>query len=275
MTLISSPDHQQTARRVWRPVAAGRRMLCAGLALALQPVVAAGSEPVFVPAPVPVNAVQIAIKQGTPASLILDDGSWEGTVLFPGQQFLWFNQFSLGAGSYELQEVSVLFPSGAGVNVGDAIQIAVWHDPDNDPTNGANLLTSFSATIQSVNGTTFSVYPVTPSVVTPFGGNLLVGVINRYVVGGVPAGTSPAAIDTSSSQGRSWYATWTTDPPDPPALPSDDVTALIDPFVAGNWMIRADGLLEGQRIPSQTPVGVAILIAAIAIGGALLLVRRG
>jgi len=250
-------------------------LLCAGLTLALQPDIASGSETFFKQAPAPVRVDQIATKQGTPAQLILDDGSWEGSVGFTGEQFLWFNQFSLAAGSFELQEVSVLFPSGAGLSVGNAVQIAVWHDSDNDPTNGATLLTSFDATIQSVNGTTFSVYPVAPTVVTPVGGYLLVGVINRYVVGGVPAATSPAAIDTTSPHGRSWYATWTTDPPNPPALPSDDATAPIDRFVAGNWMIRAGGLVGGVGIPSQTPVGFVILIGALAVAGRLLISRRG
>ncbi len=273
MTSFSSLDHQE-AQPQRRTRAAFRTLLCVGLMLTVQPVFGSGSEPVFKRAPAPVTVEQIAAKLSTPAQLILDDGSWEGSVGFPGKQFLWFNQFALGAGSYELEEVSVLFPSGSGLFAGDAIQIAVWHDPDSDPANGADLLTSFDSTIQSVNGTTFSVYPVAPSVVTPAGGNLLVGVINRYVVGGVPASTNPAAIDTTSPQGRSWYATWTADPPNPPALPSDDATALIDPFVAGNWMIRADGLLEVQGIPSQTPLGVLLLVGAIAVGGALLLFKR-
>ena len=264
------------ARLNRRPAVVFPAMLCVGLAVALPAVVFAGSEPVVKPAPGPGSVEVMTPKQGTPTQLILDDGSWESTVTFTGEQFLWFNQFPLGPTPFELEGVSVLFPFGAGVSTGDAIQIAVWHDPDNDPTNGATLLTSFNSTIQTVNGTTFSTYPVAPVVVTPVGGNLLVGVINRYVVGGIPAATSPAAIDTTSSQGRSWYATWTTDPPDPPTLPSDDVTALIDSYVAGNWMIRANGLQAfGQGIPSQTPVGIAILIAAIALGGALFLSLRG
>ena len=35
------------------------------------------------------------------------------------------------------------------------------------------------------------------------------------------------------------------------------------------------GMAGGQGIPAQTPVGIAILIAAIARGGALILARRG
>lgn len=269
------PSDHQSARPGRRPRAPGWALICAAVALAVVPVTASGSEPVFKRAPEPVIVERNAAKFAAPAQLILDDGSWEGTVGFVGEQFLWFNQFSLGGSPYELQEVSVLFPSASGVSAGDAIQIAVWHDPDGDPTNGADLLTSFGSTIQSVDGTTFSVYPIAPSIVTPVGGDLLVGVINRYVIGGVPGGTSPAAIDTTTPQGRSWYATWTTDPPDPPALPSDDVTARIDPFVARNWMIRAHGLREVRAIPAQTPLGVVVLILVIAVGGAMLVSRRG
>jgi hypothetical protein len=233
-----------------------------------------GTEPVITTMPAPVQ-VETADKQGIPTQLLLDDGSWESTVTFTGRQFLWFNQFDLDRFAFELEEVLVLFPSGAGLSVGDAVQIAVWHDPDDNPANGADLLTTIDTTIQSVSGTTFSVYPVAPPLTTPFEGNLLIGVINRYVVGGIPAATSPAAIDTTGSQGRSWYATWMSDPPNPPVLPSDNVTAMIDGFRPGNWMIRANGQLIGQSIPSQTPVGIALLIVAIALVGALMLGRRG
>ena len=40
-------------------------------------------------------------------------------------------------------------------------------------------------------------------------------------------------------------------------------------------MIRANGHLIGLGIPAQTRVGIAPLIAAITLGGALLLGRRG
>ena len=265
---------QRTARRAHGRVRLLLAVFAAGAALVFHPAPVFGAEPVITTAPAPVQVQLPAEKQGIPTQLLLDDGSWESTVTFPGQQFLWFNQFDLDRFAFELEEVLVLFPSGAGVSVGDAVQIAVWHDPDDDPTNGADLITTIDTTVQSVNGTTFSVYPLATPPVTPFGGNILVGVINRYVVGGMPAATSPAAIDTTSSQGRSWYATWTTDPPDPPTLPSDDDTAPIDQFLPGNWMIRANGQLIGRSIPSQTPTGIALLIAAIALGGALLLGRR-
>jgi hypothetical protein len=271
----NTPEYQRTARLARRSIRVLLAIFVTGAALVFHPAPVSGVEPVITAAPAPVQVQQPAEKQGIPTQLVLDDGTWESTVTFPGQQFLWFNQFDLDRFAFELEEVSVLFPSGAFLSVGDAVQIAVWHDPDDDPANGADLITTIDTTIQSVDGTTFSVYPLATPPVTPFGGNLLVGVINRYVVGGIPAATSPAAIDITASQGRSWYATWTTDPPNPPTLPSDDQTALIDGFLPGNWMIRANGQLIGRSIPSQTPTGIALLIAAIALGGALLLGRRG
>ena len=236
---------------------------------------AADREPVFVAAPSSAAAAAIVAQQGAAAELTLDDGTWEGTVSVPGAQFLWFNRFAVGSEAFELQEVQVLFPSSAGLDVGDAVQVVVWRDPDGDPGNGADLLRTMDATIQTVDGSSFSAYAIDPAVVVPAGSDLLVGVVNRYVVGGVPADTFPAAIDTTDPQGRSWFATWSGDPPDPPTLPSDAVTSPIDAFVPGNWMIRAVGLqLEATAIPDLQPVGTAVLIALLTLSGAALLLRK-
>lgn len=78
-----------------------------------------------------------------PVQLLLDDDTSDGAFGLGGQnarQFLWFNRFSPAAG-FHLDEVWVLFPSGANMAAGDSVQIAIYEDPDGDPTNGANLLT--------------------------------------------------------------------------------------------------------------------------------------
>ena len=46
------------------------------------------------------------------------------------------------------------------------------------------------------------------------------------------------------------------------------------PFVAGNWMIRTDGLVELQGIPSQTRLGSLVLISMLAAAAAWLLRSR-
>jgi len=212
-----------------------------------------------------------------PIQLVVDDGSSEGDfgVGSPSaQQFLWFNRFTPGPGLVTLTEVWVLFPPGANMAVGAPIDIVVYHDPDTDPTNGAELMASFSETIQAVDGVTFSVYDVDPPVAFRDAQDVLIGVIDRFVVSGVTTTTRPAALDTTASQGRSWLAVWTGDPPSPPALPPDDLITTIDAFIPGNWMIRAYGTQnQSIGIPTLSQLGLVVLIALLAAAGVVVLMR--
>ena len=103
---------------------------------------------------------------------------------------------------------------------------------------------------------------------------MLVGVVDRFVTSGVTTGTNPAALDTTTSQGRSWISLWSGDPPDPPLLPGDGFLDLVDVFQPGNWMIRAFGRsLPRAQIPVLGRAGMAGLIALVALAG-ILLIRR-
>lgn len=210
-------------------------------------------------------------------NFVLDDGVSEGTFgvsnASGAQQFLWFNQFDLSAaGAVALREISVQFPAGPNMAVGAAVQLVVYHDDDADPTNGATLLASFDEIIQAIDGS-FSVYPI-PQVDVPLGGNLLVGVISRFVMTGTTSATQPAALDTTASQGRSWFAVWMGDPPMMPTLPPDLLIDNIDNFTPGNWMIRASG---GPRFDVAVPVastfGLLVLASLVALA-ALAILRR-
>ncbi len=242
----------------------------------------AGAEPgwQYVPAPQVVEAVpplpgpdQFAVR------LYLDDDAAEGAVGVAAQaarQFLWFNRFTPG-GPFSLEEVWVLFPSGPNVNVGGAVQLAIYEDQDGDPTNGATLLASFDETIQAADGNTFSVYSLPSPVAFNGVGDLLVGVVPRFIQSGVTPPTQPAAIDTTASQGRSWLASWTGDPPDPPALtpPPDQQIVVVDSFLAGNWMIRAFGSTPAAiTVPTLGGAGLAVLVVALALASFFLLRRR-
>lgn len=217
-----------------------------------------------------------------PVQLVLDDDTSDGAFGVAGQtarQFLWFNRFSPAAG-FHLDEVWVLFPSGANMAPGGAVQIAIYEDPDGDPTNGANLLSSFAATIQAADDNTFSIYAVPGSPTIPAGSDLLVGVVPRFIVSGVTPPTFPAALDTTTTQSRSWVAAWSSDPPDPPVLvPVPDQTlALVDTFLpgGGNFMIRAFGTPQPvTEIPALGGTGLALLTLALLVAGAILLRRRG
>ncbi|MCG8460874.1 MAG: hypothetical protein MI919_31710, partial [Holophagales bacterium] len=209
--------------------------------------------------------------------LILDDGTAENVFGFGGgtaRQFLWLNRFQ-NPGPFVLEEIQVLFPNGPDVPLSGAVQLAVFLDTDGDPTNGAQLLGTEDVTIQAVDGSTFSVYPLASPIEIQSGGDVLIGVINRYFETGVdPPPTFPAALDTDTSADRSYFALWTADPPDPPDLGSADTIDVLDGVVSGNFLIRGFGSpTPVVEIPTLRTAGLAALIALIAAAG-LLVARR-
>ena len=211
--------------------------------------------------------------------LILDDGSREADIGLSDTaafQYLWFNRFEAPPEAFDIDEVQVLFPPGPGVAVGDAVELVVYRDGDGDPTNGAQLLAAFDVTIETLDGTSFSTYALSPPVRVPSNsGDVLIGVINRFVVSGVSPPSRPSALDTSSSAGRSWIAVWTGDPPDPPQLPADNVMEAIDFLEPGNWMIRASGSpVPVIEIPTLGSAGLVALVLLLAMSGALVFRRR-
>lgn len=256
------------------------RLAAVLVTFAVLPVAASGDSPLdghWQLVPHVSESVPFDVPEGVVA-FVVDDGMSEGSfgvsVAGGAQQFLWFNQFDLDTvGPVRLREISVQFPSGANMVAGAAVQLVVYHDDDGDPTNGASLLATFDETIQAVDGTTFSTYPITPLDI-PLGGDLLVGVVSRFVMTGVTGSTQPAAIDTTASQGRSWFAVWTVDPPASPELPPDVLIDNIDTLIPGNWMIRA---ISEPRVPLEVPaagtVGLALLASLLAFA-ALAVLRR-
>lgn len=213
-----------------------------------------------------------------PNQFVLDDGTSEGTFGLGGAnalQFLWFNQFDLPGSFVDLEEIQVLFPAGPNMAVGADVDLVVFHDGDGDPINGATRLAIYPVAIQHVDGATFSTYSVNPPLHLPEGGELLIGVIPRFIVAGATNQTSPAALDTTVSQGRSWIAVWTGDPPIQPELPPDLLVDTIDIFVAGNWMIRAAGSgTSALVIPTTSPAGLVAMAVLLLLGSLTLLGRR-
>jgi hypothetical protein len=234
----------------------------------------------FVPFPAAIEAVPPLPPLATfPVQLVLDDDASEGSFGVAGgqgaRQFLWFNRFT-PAGGFSLQEVWVLFPPDTSLSVGAAVQLAVYEDPDGNPTNGATLRQSFNSTVQAVDGNTFSIYPLPAPVLIPGGSDVLIGVVPRYIVSGVTPLTQPAALDTTASQTRSWVGIWLADPPDPPVLTPapDQFLGLVDGFIAGNWMIRGFGSTPSAiDIPTLSGLGSAALIALLILAGGWLVHR--
>jgi hypothetical protein len=210
-----------------------------------------------------------------PVQLVLDDDVADGDVGVNGaaaQQFLWFNQFS--AGPTSLEQIWVLFQPGANMAVGASIDLVVYEDADGDPTNGATLLAVIPEQIEELDGQTFSVYNVVPPIETT-GGDILIGVVPRFITSGMTSPTAPAAIDTDGSQARSWVAIWFGDPPATPDLPPDDEIRLIDEFTpAGNWMIRGFGTANAPEVPTLGNLGSLLLISGLALLGTWMLIAR-
>ena len=220
-----------------------------------------------------------ALPNGGVQLVLDDDETPEAEFGFGGQtaqQFLWFNRFTpTSSFGFRLEEIWVLFTPGPNKAVGDAIQLAVYQDDDENPANGAQLLATFDVTIQILDGVTYSVYPLATPVVIEGGTDALIGVVNRFVETGVTGPTNPAAIDTTASQGRSWFALWMGDPPALPTLPPDLTMALIDPLVSGNWLIRGFGTgRQAVEVPAVQPVGLLLLVLGLGVTGVLALASR-
>lgn len=208
-----------------------------------------------------------------PVQMVLDDDNAEGVFGFSGstaRQFLWFNRFA-SPGPFELQEIWVLFPGPGDVPIGGAIELAVYLDPDGDPTNGAQLLGTFPGTVQAANGDDFSIYTLAAPLTIMDTGDVLIGVVNRYFTAGTPPPTQPAALDITTSQDRSYFAVWSGDVPASPELGTAIVVELLDGQISGNFMIRGFGRqLQLPGIPTLSWWGLFLFIAVVTAVGVLL-----
>ena len=203
-----------------------------------------------------------------PVQLVLDDDNAEAVFGLAGseaRQFLWFNQFT-NPREFVLREIWVLFPGPGDVPPGGNIELLVYLDPDGDPANGAQLLGAYSEVIQEADGFNFSVYPLPAPLSIDAGGDVLIGVVNRYFTPGTPPPTLPAALDTTASLDRSYFALWSGDVPPSPDLASADTIDVLDGQTSGNFMIRGFGTSIAP-VPTLSSWGVLIFIALVAVAG--------
>lgn len=185
----------------------------------------------------------VSMPDGGP-NFVLDDGTAEDTLgLTSGGQFIWFNRFTPAPADlpFDLTQVEVMFTTAGNVNVGEAVDIYIYTDPDGDPSNGATFAGSETGvTIQVLDA--FSTYTLSPAIPITAAGDVLVMVVNRD---SNAAGQYPAAFDASSSQGRSWLGLGSGAPADPPVLPAATM-GTVDSFgFPSNFMIRASGVPAG------------------------------
>lgn len=195
--------------------------------------------------------VELVPPPGDPVNLVLDDGSRDNAIgLTAGGQFIWLNRFSPTEFPIELDTALVLFSAQDGINLGETFDVYLYQDTDGDgdPGTGAVYVGGVTGNTVAVldNWTTVNLGALGFS--GP--GDVLVAVVNRTA--GVIAGTFPAAIDQTASQGRSWIGIYSAgNPGNPPTLPADAAWGTIDSFgFGGNWMIRASGSVVPVELQS-------------------------
>lgn len=205
------------------------------------------------------------VASNAAVSLVLDDGIPENFIGVNdltstyAYQFIWLNRFTPDPSEFPftLEQIQVLFYDDVfgtyNVSVGDAIDLVVYQDADGNPANGATLLATFHDTVKAVDGSTWSVYNLSSPVVVNGPGDVLIGVINRYVSDGVTLKSYPAGLDMSSSNSRSWIGWWSGSPPDPAVLPPDDFFDIMSGSLAGDWLIRGYGQTGASGTPSPSP----------------------
>lgn len=194
-------------------------------------------------------------------SFILDDGSYndmvswnDGVVEFAA---IYLNRFSppAGTGPFTVDSIIIGWPTNAnGSLVGKQVNLLAYYDADadGDPSNAVRLGGDSLITIESLD--TFIPYTVNFSV--PGAGDIYIGFESSYAIGSSTPILYPAALDTTSSQGRSWaIASQTGSGPNADDLGDNEVVSTVDSLgFPGNWMIRATGTGgAGCSNPSDVP----------------------
>ncbi len=207
-----------------------------------------------------------------PIQFVLDDGVPEADFGVGGttaRQFLWLNQFESPGGLFQLESVCVAFPINSNLPAGSPIELVVYFDTDDDPTNGATLLGTYPREIGVLAPETCAMFELDRPLLMHDGTAILIGVINRFVTSGVSSPIAVAVLDTTLSQGRSWIAIWQDDPPPEPDLQPDLYFDRIDTLIPGNWVIRGFGRRPITVIPTlgmKFLIGFGALLSFAAIG---------
>jgi len=188
----------------------------------------------FVSTPAPAAA-----SAGTPESnLVIDDGTHELVVgLTTGGQFLWFNQFTPPVEDFpmSIEEVQVLFTPTGEIALGDSFDVYVYYSDQPSPSLGATLIGYRRGMTVDVLEE-FQAVPFETPIAVPVSGDILLAIVSRAGMDGETE--SPAAMDQSTSLGRSWFAVWESGPPEEPEIPGPLMGRAEDAGLFGNWLIR-------------------------------------
>lgn len=182
------------------------------------------------------------------ASYSVDDGTAEDTIGVGdganGQAFGWANRFTNTSGApLTIAAVEVAFgvPGGAfGVVPGDAVDAVIWVDAaaTGNMTNAVRVARwSLPGGVHANNGT-FATHYLPTEVIVPAGADFYVGMGDLQSLDNEVR--FPAALDSSSSAGRSWAFFHDSQNIFDPDNLGTQIIDTIDNFgLPGNWLVRA------------------------------------
>lgn len=192
-------------------------------------------------------------------TFVLDDGSYEAHIGLNDQTSesaaIWLNRFAV-TGPLTIDSVSIMWPLNEnGTVVGLQANIVAYYDADGDgnPANAVRLGTDNLVTIASIDA--FENYTTNFSV--PGAGDVYIGFVDQWAVGGFTPLLFPAAEDQGTDQGKSYVSANSQGDPDLANLANNDLTGVIGdlgPGLGGNWLIRATGTGGGTGAPCTGPV---------------------
>lgn len=196
-------------------------------------------------------AALAVLSSAAHAVYVYDDGTFEnGIGLTAGGPMVWANQFTVEAGLESITGAGIAFDAGAALTTAAPFTVVLWSDPNGDGSPvDATILASVNVGVPANWATeAYTNFSFAAPVNLTVGQNFFLGISMNHA-----AGTFPAAIDQTSTAGKSWIglaADWT------------GTTGVIDTFgFPGNWAIRG----TAQPVPEPaTMAALGLGIAAIA-----------
>lgn len=169
---------------------------------------------------------------------ILDDGTAETAVTFPGYNFAWLNNFTANPSQDVITNIGVSF--GPGVTPGQSFEVFLWEDPDDngDLRWDAELLARMPgvAAAYAIGTNEFQIVDIPDTLVS---NSFFIGVYTTENMG-----QAAAALDTDTVLHKSWlsgvnFGTWD------PNYPQNGICMHVeDIFGHGTFLLRANVVPE-------------------------------
>jgi hypothetical protein len=196
---------------------------------------------------------------------VVDDGSAEDDIGITGSaasfDFIWLNSFARQNGAEVINQISVAYGSPADPRFynGLPVKVLLYGDANGGSPTDATLLYSLNATIANSNTNTFQHYAI-PNVTVP--GTFLVGVVakNMATNNAYLAGIDYTAPTFSNvSYGGYTLVGNTLNETNLGSVPN--FGAMESFGLAGNWLVRANGVSVPEPASLAVPAAAAVLMS--------------